>query len=197
MTIVSELDVAINPANLPGNLRLDMIWTSEPKINTDNNPRIVIQGLVNNADLPKSNSNWMVNFNFDQYLYLSDPESPGDSLHFTPYRSEPEGIGIFGRFGYGGSSGNVINLFGSFGVGGRGVIPTRPNDRYGIGWYFMDFPSSFKTVAKLQSETGVEAFYNFAITPWAQLTADVQWVKPAQKAADEAWVFGGRMQLYF
>ena len=197
MAIASELDVAINPADLPGNLRLGFFWTSEQKINTDNNPRIVIKGLVNDADLPKSSSNWMVNFNFDQYLYITDPKFPGHRLHSNRYRTEPMGIGIFGRFGYGGSSGNVINLFGSFGVSGRGVIPGREDDRYGIGWYFMDFPNSFKTVAQLQSETGIEAFYNFAITPWAQLTADVQWVNPAQKAADDAWVYGGRLQLYF
>lgn len=88
-------------------------------------------------------------------------------------------------------------MFGSFGVAGRGLIPTRENDRYGIGWYYMGFPDNFKTVARVQSENGIEAFYNFAITPWAQLTADVQWISPAQKAAEDVWVFGGRLQLYF
>ena len=29
----------------------------------------------------------------------------------------------------------------------------------------------------LQDEIGVEAFYNFALTPWLQLTADFQWVR--------------------
>lgn len=197
VTIASELDVAVKPASLPGNLRLGVFWTSQQKINTDNNPRFVIKGLVNDAELPKSSSNWMINFNFDQYLYLSDPQFPGHRLHSNRLRSEPMGIGLFGRFGYGGSSGNVINLFGNFGIGGRGLIPGRENDRYGVGWYFMGFPDSFKTVARLDAESGVEAFYNFAITPWAQLTADVQWIDTAQEAADDAWVFGGRLQLYF
>ena len=197
VTIATELDVAIKPAELPGNVRVAFFWTSQEKINTDNNPRMVIHGLVNNDDLPRSDSNWMINFNFDQYLYLANPDFSSDTLHSSNFRSEPEGIGIFGRVGYGGSAGNVVNVFGSFGVAGRGLIPTRENDRYGIGWYYMGFPDNFKTVARVQSENGIEAFYNFAITPWAQLTADVQWISPAQKAAEDAWVFGGRLQLYF
>ncbi len=33
----------------------------------------------------------------------------------------------------------------------------------------------------LRNEYGFEAFYNFAITPWLQLTPNIQVVRPAQK----------------
>ncbi len=194
LTIASELEVRIKPAELPGTLRFDFLWTSEPKLNT-NNTRVIIRNLIRGVRLPQSGSNWMINFNFDQYLYV-DSDAVGTDLHLDGLRG-PQGIGIFGRFGYGGSSGNLINLFGSFGIGGRGLIPNRPNDRYGIGWYFMDFPTNFKRLAGLRSENGIEAFYNFALTPWAQLTGDVQWVNPAQKNVSDPWVLGGRLQIYF
>jgi hypothetical protein len=40
-------------------------------------------------------------------------------------------------------------------------------------------------------EQGVGVCYNFAVTPWIHLTADLQWIAPASGALDQAWV-GGR-----
>ena len=55
----------------------------------------------------------------------------------------------------------------------------------------------------LHNEQGFEAYYNFAITPWAQLTADVQVVDGAQNATrngqsiSTATVLGLRLGLVF
>lgn len=38
-----------------------------------------------------------------------------------------------------------------------------------------------QTTEFLRDEYGFEAFYNFAITPWALLTPDIQIVRGAQK----------------
>jgi hypothetical protein len=61
-----------------------------------------------------------------------------------------------------------------------GIIPGRPYDRLGIGVYWLkesndldDQPGNL-----LQDEVGFEAFYNLALTPWAQLSFDVQWIDP-------------------
>ena len=35
----------------------------------------------------------------------------------------------------------------------------------------------------MRDEQGLEAFYNFAITPWMHLTPDIQYIRPAQKNA--------------
>jgi hypothetical protein len=43
----------------------------------------------------------------------------------------------------------------------------------------------------------VEAFYNFAITPWLQLSADVQRISPGIKSSDNAWVLGTRLNTRF
>lgn len=194
VTVAAELGVGMNPGNLPGNVRFDFVWTSEPRLDTGNG-RIILPRLITGQPLPTSNSNWMFNVNFDQYLY-TDGSGSANNQHMEGLRG-PEGIGIFGRVGYGGSSGNLIRVFGSFGIGGRGLIPTRPNDRYGVGWYYMDFAPGLKRIANLSSENGVELFYNFALTPWAQLTGDVQWVTPAQNDVSDPWVLGGRLQVFF
>ena len=39
----------------------------------------------------------------------------------------------------------------------------------------------FQNTKLLRDEYGFEAFYNFAITPWLQLTPDIQVVRGAQK----------------
>ena len=61
-----------------------------------------------------------------------------------------------------------------------------PNDRYGFGFYYLDVNNPelqgvFRDVKLLRDEYGFEAFYNFAITPWLQVTPDIQIVRGAQK----------------
>jgi porin len=48
-----------------------------------------------------------------------------------------------------------------------------------------------------QNETGVEAFYNAALTPWLRLTADAQWVQPTTVGKDNAVFLGLRLQTLF
>jgi porin len=101
-----------------------------------------------------------------------------------------------------------MHFFFSFGVGGKGIIPGRPLDRFGIGYYYIDVKSPKFTGplagdrSFLRDEYGFEAFYNFAITPWMQLTPDIQVIRPAQKEiiatgkeVGTATVLGFRLQL--
>ena len=102
-----------------------------------------------------------------------------------------------------------MHFFVSFGVGGKGIIPGRPLDRFGIGYYYIDvkspkFTGLLGTRSFLRDEYGFEAFYNFAITPWMQLTPDIQVIRPAQKEVitigknvHTATVLGFRLQLVF
>ena len=50
---------------------------------------------------------------------------------------------------------------------------------------------------QLGDEVGVEAYYNFAVTPWMQVSADVQWISPGIKRNKSALVFGSRLNLRF
>ena len=139
----------------------------------------------------------MVYYNFDQYLY-------------EVKKGSDQGIGIFGRVGVSDGNPNPIRCFFSFGVGGKGIIPGRPLDRFGIGYYYMDVNNPKftgllgRTGELLRDEYGFEAFYNVAITPWLQLTPDIQVIRPAQKRVaangkgiDTASVLGFRLQMIF
>ena len=46
--------------------------------------------------------------------------------------------------------------------------------------------STFQTTKLLRDEYGFEAFYNFAITPWALLTPDIQIIREAQTKSPSA-----------
>ncbi len=86
-----------------------------------------------------------------------------------------------------------MKFFGSFGVGGKGMFESRPNDQFGWGFYYINIdnprlsidiprlPGLSRNVEFLRDEYGFEAYYNFAITPWALLTPDIQVIRGAQK----------------
>jgi len=143
----------------------------------------------------KKKGSWSVIYNFDQYLY-------------EPQKGSGRGVGIFGRFGASDGNPNPAKYFFSLGVGGKGVVASRPHDQFGIGWYYLDvgnptFITPLGTLKLLHDEQGFEAYYNFAVTPWALLTPDVQVVRPTQKATrygqevNTATVLGLRLQLVF
>ena len=50
---------------------------------------------------------------------------------------------------------------------------------------------------RLMTSRAIEVYYNFAVTPWFHLTADVQWIAPANATAENAWVGGLRANVTF
>lgn len=116
---------------------------------------------------------WAAFYNFDQYIY-------------EPEKGSGRGLGIFARFGTSDGDPNPLHYFMSAGVGGKGLILGRPLDRFGVGYYYIDVTSPSARIGLrewqfLRDEQGFEAFYNIAITPWAQLTPDIQVIKGTQK----------------
>ena len=79
---------------------------------------------IENRTIEKQDGSWMVYYNFDQYLY-------------EPQKGSGQGIGIFGRFGVSDGNPNPMHFFFSIGAGGKGIIPGRPLDRFGLGYYYI------------------------------------------------------------
>ncbi|MEI6154479.1 MAG: carbohydrate porin [Deltaproteobacteria bacterium] len=126
------------------------------------------------------NDRYYFGYTFDQYLYQSK-------------RNPKEGFGLFGQFGISDGNPNRLYWSGHVGVGGVGLIPGRSRDNWGFGYYYAtpspDLKDSFANVMKIRDEQGLEIFYNFAITPWLILGADLQIIKPS--LANETTVFPG------
>ena len=131
------------------------------------------------------NGTWTLFYNFDQQL-VSDPNNP------------KRDIGIFGRIGLADNTSSVINSFYSIGLGGNGLFPSRVQDDFGIGYYYMDFSKErVKLILPKGNEQGVEVFYNLAVTPALKLTVDLQVIDGSQTGADTAWVAGIRGRIEF
>jgi porin len=121
----------------------------------------------------KKKGSWVVYYNFDQYFY-------------EPVKGSGNGAGIFGRFGVSDGNPNFMQHFYSFGVGGKGIFAGRPDDRFGVGLYYInisnpELETPLGNFQLLRDERGIEAFYSFALTPWAHLTPNIQVIRGAQK----------------
>jgi len=128
---------------------------------------------IENSALRAEKGSWNLFYNFDQYLY-------------EPKKGVDRGVGLFGRLGVSDGNPNFMKFFSSFGMGGKGMFEGRPNDKFGVGFYFINvnnptIQGPFQTRKLLRDEYGLEAFYNIAITPWLQLTPDLQVIQGAQK----------------
>ena len=146
--------------------------------------RIDRDTIENSAPRAKKGS-WNIYYNFDQYLY-------------EPKKGADRGVGVFTRLGVSDGNPNFMKFFASFGIGGKGMFESRPNDKFGLGYYFINISNPtiqgpFQTTKLLRDEYGFEAFYNFAITPWALLAPDIQIVRGAQK--DKVTIVQGPLGL--
>jgi len=209
-TVLQEFDFTLKPFDKTGHQRLGWFWTNRDFPELGGDGRIQFPGVVGKrliasrllprwlrllrlggqvyslTDLETSADTWGLYYNFDQYLYTE----PGDPK---------QGVGVFGRFGYGGEP-NIFEQFYSLGVSGTGSIPTRDRDTWGIGYYLANINDNINPAFGLHSEQGVEAYYNIEVTPWMHVTPDLQViVNPGGGFGDRdvAIVYGLRMQMTF
>ncbi len=102
--------------------------------------------LIPRLPVSQHDGSWAVYYNFDQYLY--QPEKNVDR-------------GLFGRFAASDGVANPLKYFYSIGLGGKGLIPIRPLDQFGIGYFYgtvgtAQIPSSLG----FHDIQGFEAYYN-------------------------------------
>ncbi len=114
---------------------------------------------------------------------------------------EGKGLGLYALGAVADGNPNPIQSSFAGGLAGYGMVPGRVNDNFGVGYFFYNFSddlqSTVSPILNLGDEQGLELFYNFAVTPWLTLGADVQWVDPALEGRDDAVVGGLRMRVVY
>jgi porin len=211
-SVSQEYDFKIKPFGLPGNQRLGWFWTSRDfrELEFDSRVslpvRIVGRGILARRFLPPwlrllsfgnraydlttpqiQSDDWGIYYNFDQYVYTEadDPE---------------QGWGVFGRFGWSTGEANLFEEFYSIGLGGKGSIPGRDKDSWGLGYYLANLSDGIGERLGINTEQGVELYYNIEVTPWLHITPDLQViVEPGAGLGDRdpAIVYGVRAQMSF
>lgn len=131
---------------------------------------------------------YAITFQFSHLLYQL-PDNPR------------EGWGLYFRGTI--SDGNPDPIRASIiaGIGGKGLFANRSQDRFGLGVFYWNFSSDLRDavspIVDFGDEYGMEAYYSYAITPWFQLTGNVQYINPANQAADDALFLGLRAGIRF
>jgi porin len=142
---------------------------------------------------------WIVGGSFWQYI--STKESHEGPLNLTNRQQDLAGWGIFGRLTLADDDTNPWKTGVALGLGARGVIPGRPNDMFGVG-YFYNGLSKKGFVEKIDDGQGVEGYYNLAIIPSVMLSFNLQWLNTIRPSAiiasvDDTWMFSTRLQVVF
>ena len=140
---------------------------------------------------------WLANISFWQYLSVKEASEGPLDLHNR--HADLQGWGLFGRLGFSDSETNPWNTSVAIGIGGRGVIPSRPSDEFGIGYFYnkINLARFLEVVGVNDSSQGVEAYYNLAITPAVGLTFDFQWLESIFPHIEDATVLHARLVMKF
>jgi porin len=228
VTVLGSGQLTVKPFGLVGHQSLGIVWSDKNRLSLsqdpdniarlllfDQFPRLADPGpvleailrrffpglLVPTEPLNHESSSWSMSYGFDQYFWQPD----GNPKH---------GIGLF--FLFGASDGNPTPVQYSFiaGIGGKGVVPGRADDSFGIGVARTQFSGAFVPFLRqtlnlgLEHEDAFEAYYNAAITPWINATADIQVVdqgidktltssRPFLRNVDDAVILGARFRVRF
>ncbi len=88
------------------------------------------------------------------------------------------------------------------GIGGRALFFGRPQDSFGIGAYYYDLSDVLQdelhpTLTDFQDEAAIEVYYNWALSSWLRLGANIQYINPARGDYENALVPSLRAQIRF
>ena len=171
-----------NIGGLPGQFTPSFNWSNQPKLNLSAPfgalaPGQVVQaagallGLAPTDGLPanfEQNSGFLIGA-LSQYLYVKQ-----DSATVAQYLKSGQplsGLGVFAKFGFAPEQTNTITRDAAAAVFAHGLFDQRPYDSFGVGYFYNGFGGDFKnavwsyTHVNVGDEQGVEAFYDFALTP--------------------------------
>ena len=103
------------------------------------------------------------------------------------------------------SDGNPNPFLGHWylGLGGNSFVPGRIEDLWGIVYFDYHFSEDLSQAARrdlnfaLEPERGLEAYYNYALTPWFRITGNVEIIDPALGNRDTAVFTGLRTKMKF
>jgi porin len=194
-TASAEADLQYRLFNLPGGMNLGFLYAFDQSFRKIGGRYVLQPGQGFTRET--ADDSWSVYWSTWQYLFVKDPSDA--PINLRDGRQDKEGFGLFGRMGWGDDNTNPADWSMSAGLGGRGMIPSRTNDEYGIGYFFSNLQTTNITgIAGIADQTqGVEAYYNCALTPSTNLTFDIQVQDSALPEVRNAVILGLRLNMKF
>jgi porin len=192
---LTEAQFQYRLGSLPGGQNVGFGYAFDTEF-VDLGGRLIFQPGQGLSPTTKDNT-WAAYWSAWQYLFVADAgDAPIDLMNGQQDR---QGVGLFGRFGFADQDTNTIEWTASGGVGGKGLIPGREQDTCGAGLFYLSVQPE-RLIERLGVDdhtVGLEAYYNLAITPAANLSFDIQVVDTPLPNADAAVILGMRLGLRF
>lgn len=187
VTTSLSVTVPATVAGLQGYYGLRGVYSSKSGFNLGDVPALLLPP-ESRGTLTKQGY-WYGQASVQQYLY-QDPDNPS------------VGWGLFGDFAVSDGNPNAIKWRAIAGLGGNSPIAGRQLDRWGMAYFKYGLSQDLLNgLSRLginrQDEQGVEVFYNFAVTPWLRVTADLQWISPFEPNKKNALIGALRTQIRF
>ncbi|MFG0275321.1 MAG: carbohydrate porin [Phycisphaerales bacterium] len=198
-TLAAETSVQYRVGDLPGGFNVGGTFAWDNDFATIGR-RFTFEPGEGITPVPGQDESWALYTSMWQYLSAEAPTENADApLNVADGRPDRRGLGVFARLGLADDDTNPLELGFSGGLGGRGILPGRPDDIFGVGYFRNEVQTRrLTTVLGIQdSYEGFEAFYNIAVTPAVGLTFNVQVVEPARDVDDTGVVLGLRLMTRF
>jgi len=187
--VSGEVRLTTNFFGLPGDQHVGGVWKryDQRDLNSLLVPPPDYPGTGGAASQTLSQG-YTVFYGFDQFV--------------TRYSDDQErGWGFFGRASVSDGNPTPLRYFLSAGIGGDSPLKWNRGDKFGLGWYYIGASTEWGRVAQAlfapRDGTGVELFYNAQVTPWLNITPDIQYIKPGllSRISENAFVFGLRVDM--
>lgn len=186
-----SITVPTKVAGLTGYYGVRGVYSSKDGLDLADIPQLILppgsEGPVQTA--LDTDNYWYVSASVQQYFY-QDPTNPA------------VGWGLFADAAVSDGNPNPFKWRFLGGLAGNSPIAGREQDRWGVGYFYYglsdDLKDSLSTIGiAIADEQGIEAFYNYFITPWLRLTGDVQWIDTGRADLDDAVLAAVRLQTRF
>jgi porin len=109
--------------------------------------------------------------------------------------------GVYLKVATTGGNPNPIDYSVIGGIGGRPLFFNRPRDSFGVGYFYYAFDNDLQDVltplVDFRDEQGLEIYYSFAVTPWLDVSPDLQYIDPASDGRSNAFVAALRANVRF
>ncbi len=166
VTFNGAVGVSSNFGGKPGKHSFSAAYSTQDGLDFRDIPELIIPGGPPAAQL---GHRWYFSYGFEQTLWQSAT-------------NPKKAWGLFGQASMSDGNPNPVEWSTFAGIGGSSPLPGRDYDKFGVGAFYLSFSGNLKDAisprALLRDEYGAEVFYNYAVTPWFRVTADLQVVRP-------------------
>jgi porin len=191
---ITSADYRSNLRNLPGGGNLAFSYGINDGLGSLGGRRRG-QGFMVGSGTASTSNSWAATWSGWQYL---DTESGTEVLIPANGYQDLQGIGVFALMGLADDETSSASMSVAGGLSGRGTIDGREFDNWGVGYFHTTQEDQNASGVTLEpSSSGIEAYYDIALTSNLYLTLDAQWLQSAIANTDDVSIFSLRLRVDF